>query len=87
MNLKDMVDRINGSPTMLVKVKFGVRDAPDTVIAKPATYDEEKDAAIATPRPLSFRTRALHVPRESMTQSNGFHNSHAMTYYPSAGSI
>ena len=41
-----MVDRINGSPTMLVKVKFGVRDAPDTVIAKPATYDEEKDAAI-----------------------------------------
>ena len=45
MNVKELVDRINGSPTMLVKLKFGAGDARDTVIAKPATYDEEKEAA------------------------------------------
>ena len=30
---------------MLVKVKIGGRDAPDTVIAKPAYYEDESDAA------------------------------------------
>ena len=46
MNVKELVDRINVSPTMLVKVKFGAGEARDTVIAKPATYDKEKEAAI-----------------------------------------
>jgi hypothetical protein len=45
MKMKELVDRINASPTMLVKLKFGGSDAPDTLIAKPAVYDEEKNAA------------------------------------------
>ena len=45
VNIKELVDKINDSPTMLVKVKIGGRDAHDTVIAKPAYYEDEKDAA------------------------------------------
>ncbi len=45
VNMKELVDKINSSPTMLVRVKFGGRDAPDTVVAKPAVYDEKKNAA------------------------------------------
>ena len=45
MNIKELVDKINDSPTMLVKVKIGGRDAHDTVIAKPAYYEDERDAA------------------------------------------
>ena len=45
MNIKELVEKINDSPTMLVKVKIGGRDAHDTVIAKPAYYEDEKDAA------------------------------------------
>jgi hypothetical protein len=48
---------------------------------------ERGNPAIATPLPLSLRTRALHVPIGPMTQSNGFTIFHAMTNYPSAGSI
>ena len=45
VNIKELVDKINDSPTMLVKVKIGGRDAHDTVIAKPAYYEDERDAA------------------------------------------
>ena len=46
VNIKELVDKINDSPTMLVKVKIGGRDAPDTVIAKPAYYEDEREALL-----------------------------------------
>ncbi len=45
MNIKELVDKINDSPTTLVKVKIGGRDATDKAIAKPAYYENERDAA------------------------------------------
>ncbi|MCL5680687.1 MAG: hypothetical protein M1515_01380 [Candidatus Thermoplasmatota archaeon] len=45
VNIKELVDKINDSPTTLVKVKIGGRDATDTAIAKPAYYEDERDAA------------------------------------------
>ncbi len=46
MNLKETVDMINKSPTMLVKVNLGDTRPHDMVVAKSATYHEEGYATI-----------------------------------------
>ena len=46
MDIKEMVDKINGMPTVLVKVNLGDTDKHDIVVAKPAIYHEGGYATI-----------------------------------------
>ena len=46
MNIKEMVEKINGMPTVLVKVNVGDTDKHDIVVAKPAIYHEEGYATV-----------------------------------------
>ena len=46
MNIKEMVEKINGMPTVLVKVNLGDTDKHDKVVARPAIYHEEGYATI-----------------------------------------
>ena len=46
MNIKEMVEKINGMPTVLVKVNLGDTDQHDIVVARPAIYHEEGYATI-----------------------------------------
>ena len=46
MDIKEMVDKINGMPTVLVKVNLGDTDKHDIVVAKPAIYHEGNYATI-----------------------------------------
>ena len=46
MNIKEMVEKINGMPTVLVKVNLGDTDKHDMVVARPAIYHEEGYATV-----------------------------------------
>ena len=45
MYLKEMVEKMNGMPTMLVRITFGGKDDKGTAYARPAYYDEREDSA------------------------------------------
>ena len=41
MDIKEMVEKINEAPTVLVKVNLGKVEHHDRVVARPAIYHEE----------------------------------------------
>lgn len=43
--LKEMVEKMNGMPTMLVRITFGGKDEKGLAYARPAHYDEREDSA------------------------------------------
>ncbi len=71
MDLKEMVERINGARTMLVKVNISHINPHDIVVAGPATYHEEGYATLyrySGPRDWNAWLETIEEPKMEMVE-------------------